>query len=95
MDSRSVCAIFALLTVGHAGAAELELRYAAVERVIAHQLFSQEGRLYVRGSKATKCTFAFLESQRVGSADGRLQITARFSGRSALDMFGRCLGMGD
>ena len=33
--------------------AELELRYAAIERVIADQLFSQEGRLYVRGNKAT------------------------------------------
>ena len=75
--------------------AELELRYAAIERVIADQLFSQEGRLYVRGNKATKCKFAYLESPHVGAVDGRLRVTARFSGRTALDMFGGCVGLGD
>jgi hypothetical protein len=75
--------------------AELELRYAAIERVIADQLFSQEGRLYVRGSKATKCKFAYLESPHVGAVEGRLRVTARFSGRTALDMFGGCVGLGD
>lgn len=75
--------------------AELELRYAAIERVIADQLFSQDGRLYVRGSKATKCKFAYLESPHVGAMDGRLRVTGRFSGRTALDMFGGCVGLGD
>jgi hypothetical protein len=75
--------------------AELELRYAAIERVIADQLFSQEGRLYVRGNKATKCKFAYLESPHVGAMHGRLRVTARFSGRTALDMFGGCVGLGD
>ena len=75
--------------------AELELRYAAIERVIADQLFSQEGRLYVRGNKATKCKFAYLESPHVGAMDGSLRVTARFSGRTALDMFGGCVGLGD
>jgi hypothetical protein len=88
-------AALVLLAAAPACPAELELRYAAVERVIANEYFSQEGRLYVRGNKAAKCKFAFLESPRVGSAEGRLQITARFSGRSALDMFGRCVGLGD
>ena len=76
-------------------AAEIELRYGAVERVLAGQFFTQEGRLYVRGTKDSRCKFAFLESPRVGAHDGRLQITARFSGRSALDMFGHCVGLGD
>jgi hypothetical protein len=75
--------------------AELELRYAAIERVIADQLFSQEGRLYVRGNKSTRCKFAYLESPHVGAADGRLRISARFSGRTALDMMGACVGLGD
>jgi len=76
-------------------AAELELRYAAIERVIADQLFSQDGRLYVRGNKSTRCKFAYLESPHVGAVDGRLRITARFSGRTALDMMGACMGLGD
>ena len=84
-----------LLLGGSSRAAEIELRYGVVERFIAGQFFTQEGRLYVRGSKDNKCKFAFLESPRVGSQDGRLQVTARFSGRSALDMFGHCMGLGD
>jgi hypothetical protein len=75
--------------------AELELRYAAMERLIADQLFSQEGRLYVRGNKATKCKFAYLEFPHVGAIDGHLRVSARFSGRTALDMFGGCVGLGD
>ncbi|MEO8050410.1 MAG: hypothetical protein ABI833_08365 [Acidobacteriota bacterium] len=75
--------------------AELELRYAAIERVIADQLFSQDGRLYMRGNKTTRCKFAYLESPHVGAADGRLRVSARFSGRTALDMLGGCMGLGD
>lgn len=75
--------------------AELELRYAAIERVIAGQLFSQDGRLYVRGNKSTRCKFAYLEGPHVGAADGRLRVSARFSGRTALDMMGACVGLGD
>ena len=90
-----VCVLLMLLSRAPAFCAELELRYAAIERVIADQLFSQEGRLYVRGNKATKCKFAYLESPHVGALDGRLRVTARFSGRTALDMFGGCVGLGD
>src|SRR4029079_17968445 len=90
-----VCVLLTLFSGIPALCAELELRYAAIERVIADQLFSQEGRLYVRGSKATKCKFAYLESPHVGALDGRLRVTARFSGRTALDMFGGCGGLGD
>ena len=78
-----------------AWAAELELRYAAIERVIADQLFSQDGRLYVRGNKTTRCKFAYLESPHVGADAGRLRVSARFSGRTALDMMGACVGLGD
>ena len=78
-----------------AWSAELELRYAAIERVIADQLFSQDGRLYVRGNKSTRCKFAYLESPHVGAVNGRLRVSARFSGRTALDMMGACVGLGD
>lgn len=91
----SVGVLLLVLSCLPAFCAELELRYAAIERVIADQLFSQDGRLYVRGSKTTKCKFAYLESPHVGAMDGRLRVTARFSGRTALDMFGGCVGLGD
>jgi len=88
----------ALLLLGFAmpaASAELELRYPAIERLLAEQVFTQDGRLYVRGNKNTKCAFAYLASPHVGASDGKLKLAARFSGRSALDMLGRCVGLGD
>lgn len=95
MSRASIGVAFLCLFGTRVWGAELELRYAAIERVIADQLFSQEGRLYVRGNKATKCKFAYLESPHVGAIDGRLRVSARFSGRTAFDMMGRCMGLGD
>src|SRR5579863_10112338 len=74
-----------LLLAMPAFAAEIELRYAALERILADQLFTQEGRHYVRGSRTTKCQFAYLETPHIDSDAGRLRIAARFSGRSALE----------
>ena len=76
-------------------AAEIELRYAALERIIAEQLFTQDGRHYVRGNKSTRCQFAYLEAPHIDGAGGRLHVTARFSGRTAIDFMNRCVGLGD
>jgi len=84
-----------LVFLAPAFGAELELRYAALERILGDQLFTQDGRHYVRGSQTTKCQYAYLESPRVGAENGLLRVAARFSGRSALDVFGRCMGLGD
>jgi len=86
-------ALIALAT--QAFAADLEIRYSALERMVAAQMFTQEGRRYVRGSRAAKCQYAYLEAPKLSAANGRLQVTARFSGSSALDLFSRCVGMGD
>jgi hypothetical protein len=74
---------------------ELHLTFGVLQKVIAAQVFSEEGRRYVKGNKDKRCSFAYLENPRVGEADGRLVVRARFSGRSALDVFSRCVGMGD
>src|SRR5258706_13558726 len=87
--------LLTLLAAAPSFAAELELRYAALQRIIAEQVFTQEGRHYVRGNKTTRCQYAYLESPRIGADGERLRVTAQFSGRSALDMFSRCVGMGD
>jgi hypothetical protein len=76
-------------------AAELEVRYGAIERMIAEQLFTQDGRHYMRGGRSTKCQFAYLEAPHIDNDGGRLRIAARFSGRTALDLFSRCVGVGD
>ena len=49
----------------------------------------------MRASRASKCSFAYLEHPEVGAENGRLRIRARFSGRSGLDVFGRCISLGD
>jgi len=75
--------------------ADLEIRYSALERMVAAQMFTEDGRRYVRGNQAAKCQYAYLEAPKLSAAGTRLQVAARFSGRSAMDLFSRCVGMGD
>ena len=76
-------------------AVDLHIQFAALQRMLAEQAFTQEGRRYVRGSKDNRCNFAYLERPEVGGEGGRLKVRARFTGRTALDVFGRCVGLGD
>ena len=39
---------------GCAGAVELHIQFGALERMLGEQVFTQEGRRYVHGSKANK-----------------------------------------
>jgi hypothetical protein len=74
---------------------ELHVQFSALERMLAEQVFTQEGRRYVKGSKDTKCNFAYLEKPQVRGENGRLRMKARFSGRSTLNVAGLCVGLGD
>jgi hypothetical protein len=87
--------IFLFLAVVPSFAADIELRFDALERIISEQVFTQDGRKYVRGTPATKCQFAYLEKPHIGADNGLLRVSARFSGRTALDLFGGCIGLGD
>lgn len=78
-----------------ARATEIRLAYGVLERLLAQQVFTDEGRKYVKGSKAARCNFAYLEHPKIWGKDGRLSIKARFTGKSALDLMGRCIGAGD
>jgi hypothetical protein len=87
-----------LLTTGcpqPARAVELHLQFGALERMIAETVFTQEGRRYVYHDKSNKCSFAYLEKPQIQGADGRLRIRAKFTGRSALNVIGQCVGLGD
>lgn len=88
-------ATLALLAAAGAPAVELHIQFGALERMLGEQVFSEEGRRYVRGSQSAKCNFAYLEKPGIQADSGRLRIRARFTGRSALNMFGQCVGMGD
>ena len=89
--------VLALLLAAAApvSAVEIQVRYAALERILASQVFTQDGRRYVKGDAKTKCSFAYLEHPQIQGKDGLLRIRARFTGRSALNMFGQCVGLGD
>ena len=88
-------ALLAAACPAHAGV-ELRIYYSALQRILAEQMFTQDGRRYVRGAPETKCNYAYLEHPDLhGEAGGRLNVRAKFSGRSALGLFGRCVGLGD
>lgn len=84
-----------LLTCGTASAVELHIQFGALERMLAQQVFTQEGRRYVHNDPKNKCDFAYLEKPHVGNDGTKLKILARFTGRSALNVFGQCVGLGD
>jgi hypothetical protein len=90
-------ALVVLLAVSAAccRAAELQIQYSAISKVLAQQVFTQEGRKYVRGDKGQRCNFAYLEHPEISGINGRLGIRARFTGRSARNLFGKCVGLGD
>jgi len=78
-----------------AHAVELQIQYGALERMIAEAVFTQDGRRYVHNDKTNKCNFAYLEKPQIQGAGGRLRIRAKFTGRSALNVIGQCVGLGD
>ena len=87
--------VFLLVLAFPLGAVELEVQFAALERLLGQQVFNQDGRKYVRGNQKTRCNFAYLEHPEIRGEQGRLRIRARFTGRSAVNMFGQCVGLGD
>jgi hypothetical protein len=84
-----------LLLASTAYAVDLKIQFGALERMLSEQVFTQDGRKFVHGTPAARCNFAYLEKPRLEEADGRLLLRARFTGRSALNMFGQCVGLGD
>jgi hypothetical protein len=84
-----------LLLTSTAYAVDLKIQFGALERMLGEQVFTQDGRRYVHGTASTKCNFAYLEKPSVQGVAGKLRIRAKFTGRSALNMFGQCVGLGD
>ena len=78
-----------------AQAVELHIQFGALERMIAEAVFTQDGRRYVHNDKTNKCNYAFLEKPEIKGVDGQLHIRAKFTGRSALNVIGQCVGLGD
>ena len=83
------------LCVCSLSAIEMEIRFPLLERQLAQQLFTQDGKRYVKGTPQTRCSFAYLAEPHFSSRDGKLLIRAKFTGKSSVDLFGRCVGFGD
>jgi hypothetical protein len=88
-------AILFLLALPAARAVELHVQYGALERMLSQTIFTQDGRRYVHNDKSNKCNFAYLDKPKVRSDGGKLRIHAHFTGRSALNIVGQCVGLGD
>ncbi len=95
MRAQAAAIFLSLVAAAPVFAADIELRFDALERIIAEQVFTQDGRKYVRGTPSTKCQFAYLEAPHIGSENGLLRVSARFSGRAAFDVHVGCIGLGD
>lgn len=76
-------------------AVEIHIEHSVIQTLLARQVFTDDGRLYVRANRASKCSYAFLERPAISAANGQLRIRARFTGRTAANMFGQCVGLGD
>lgn len=90
-----MAAVLSVAAVLAPASVQLEIQYPVIERFLAKQLFTHEGRQYVKGSKENRCNYAYLENPHISASGGRLIIKARFSGRSSLDLLGACVGMED
>jgi hypothetical protein len=87
-------ALLLFLTIA-APAIEIEIRFPLLEKQLAQQFFSQDGRRYVKGTPKTKCNFAYLAEPHFSSRDSKLLIQAKFTGKSSMDLLGKCIGFGD
>jgi hypothetical protein len=87
--------VLSLLIASYARAVELQIAFQALERMLAEQVFTEEGRRYVKGDRANRCNFAYLEDPKIDADGGRLRIRAKFTGRSSLNVLGQCVGLGD
>lgn len=74
---------------------ELHLQYSAIQKVLNQQVFTEGGRLYVKGTPKTKCAYAYMEKPALAGNQGKLSIEALFNGRNAANFFGKCIGLGD
>jgi hypothetical protein len=84
-----------LLLTASARSVELQIEFKALERILAEQVFTEEGRRYVKGDPANRCNFAYLEDPKVDADAERLRIRAKFTGRSSLNVLRQCVGLGD
>ena len=93
---RSLLVVFAFVTGGSpAVAADLDLYFSSMEKMVRQQLLIDGGRLYLYGGGSTPCFSAFLANPKVSEAAGKLVIRFDFSGSMAGKLGGDCVGLSE
>jgi hypothetical protein len=93
---RSLLVAFAFVTGGSpAVAADLDLYFSSMEKMVRQQLLTDGGRLYLFGGSDTPCLSAFLANPKVSEAAGKLLIRFDFSGSMAGKLGGDCVGISE
>ena len=89
--------MFALLCLSapQARAAELRIYFTAVQKILSQQIFTQDGRKYVKGTEKSKCGFAYIDNPRLGESNGLLHLKMRVTARTGWEILGACFGPGD
>lgn len=90
----AVVAIGLGVSAAAAPGAELQVGYRAIERLLEHRLFKEDGRHYLQGAPGDECR-SYLEDPEVSRYGDRLKIRMRFDGMVGMEIAGRCRGLGD
>jgi hypothetical protein len=83
------------VAAGELHAAELRIYFTAVQKILSQQIFTQDGRRYVKGTQKSKCGFVYIDNPRLAENNGWLSLKTRVTARTGWELFGACLGPGD
>lgn len=96
MQARPLSAAFALvlciLFAGSAHAIELKVSSQALERTLNKQLFTQDGRYYIRGKPGSAC-FVYAEDPQVSFNGDRIVVHIKAHAKLGTSLHGACLGV--
>jgi hypothetical protein len=77
-----------------AGAVELKVSPAALERTLKQQLFTgADGRYYLRGDASAAC-YVYVDQPSVTFKEDRVVVHVHTHSRLGAGMFGKCVGLG-
>ncbi len=92
----SLLVAFALLSGrSPAVAADLDITFSSMEKMVRQQLLTESGRLYLFGNGNTPCFSAFLANPKVSAVKEKLLIRFDFSGSMAGELGGDCVGLSE
>ena len=86
---RYAFAVLTTLTAVAAGASELSLGPASIQKIVSEQLFNQRGRWYLLDNGPC---YAFFDHPKTHLTDGRLVLNAHLSARIGLQVGDTCAG---